>query len=43
MKLLAEIELDISPETKEHAQHVLNNETRFRAFNIKVTEVVDNS
>lgn len=39
MKILAEIEIpNISPEDIAHAQHVLNNDTKFRDYTIKVIE-----
>lgn len=42
MKLLAEITIpNISPESLEHAQHVLNNDTKFRDYEIKVIEKIE--
>lgn len=39
-KVLAEIEIDISPEDENHAQQVLDQWTRFNPLEIKVIEVI---
>ena len=39
MKLLAEIEIpNISPEDIDHAQHLLDNDNKFRGYTIRVIE-----
>lgn len=38
-KIIAEIELNLSPENKEHAQHVLDQWTKFSPLEITVKEV----
>lgn len=40
MKLLATITLDTSPETIEHAQHVIDNDLKFRAWSVEVKEII---
>jgi hypothetical protein len=40
MRVRAIIELDVKPESREHAQWVLNNDTKFRPYTIHVEEVL---
>lgn len=39
-KYLAEIEIDLTPESIEYVQHVLDNDTKFRSYSIKVIDKV---
>ena len=41
MKVLAEIEFDANPETKEHAQHVLDQWTRFNPLQIEICSIIE--
>lgn len=40
MKVLAEIEIDASPQEEQHAQHILDQWTKFNPLEIKIVEVM---
>lgn len=41
MRILGEITIPtISPQSLEHAQHVLDNDTKYRDYEIRVLEII---